>query len=100
MSLDGVVVICVSDFVFRFFLRYELAEECCDDDDAKVDFNDLKKSVLEELKMHDSFVQVLSLLSLLFGFVMIYLVMYSIISVIKSMLVTLESNTQFFDVLN
>lgn len=51
---DGFLQFCV------FGVRYELAEECCDDDDAKVDFSDLRKSVLEELKMHDSFVQVIS----------------------------------------
>lgn len=56
-------------YLVFFFVRYELAEECCDDDDAKVDFNDLRKSVLEELKMHDSFVQVNSFSSFSFGFV-------------------------------
>lgn len=38
--------------------RYELAEDCADDDDAKLAISELRKSVLEELKMHDSFVQV------------------------------------------
>ena len=42
---------------FRLF-RYELAEECADDDDAKAAISKLRKGVLEELKMHDSFVQV------------------------------------------
>lgn len=31
-----------------------MAEQCADDDDAKVGINKLRKSVLEELKMHDS----------------------------------------------
>lgn len=35
-------------------IRYEMAEECADDDDAKVGINELQKSVLEELKMHES----------------------------------------------
>jgi hypothetical protein len=47
-------------FIFCFSLeyRYELAEECADDDDAKLSISELRKAVLEELKMHDSFVQV------------------------------------------
>lgn len=40
------------------FCRFELAEECADDDDAKIGIGELRKDVLEELKMHDSFVQV------------------------------------------
>lgn len=40
------------------FCRYEMAEECADDDDAKVGICELRKNVLEELKMHDSFVHV------------------------------------------
>nr|GEW40481.1 bifunctional TH2 protein, mitochondrial-like isoform X1 [Tanacetum cinerariifolium] len=36
---------------------YELAEECADDDDDKVSISDLRRSVLEELKMHGSFCQ-------------------------------------------
>lgn len=35
-----------------------MAEECADDDDAKAAITDLRKAVLEELKMHNSFVQV------------------------------------------
>ena len=35
-----------------------MAEECADDDDAKAAISKLRKGVLEELKMHDSFVQV------------------------------------------
>lgn len=47
-------------FIFCFSLdyRYELAEECADDDDARISISNLMKAVLEELKMHDSFVQV------------------------------------------
>ncbi|XP_054788954.1 bifunctional TH2 protein, mitochondrial isoform X2 [Prosopis cineraria] len=41
----------------RYWNRYELAEECADDDDAKVGISELRKSVLEELKMHNSLVQ-------------------------------------------
>ncbi|XP_028791046.1 bifunctional TH2 protein, mitochondrial-like, partial [Neltuma alba] len=36
---------------------YELAEECADDDDAKLGISELRKSVLEELKMHNLLVQ-------------------------------------------
>ncbi|GMP68029.1 hypothetical protein CsSME_00027791 [Camellia sinensis var. sinensis] len=39
------------------FYMYKLAEERADDDDAKAVISQLRKSVLEELKMHDSFVQ-------------------------------------------
>ncbi|KAK9293333.1 hypothetical protein L1049_021325 [Liquidambar formosana] len=44
-------------FLKAFAQAYELAEECADDDDAKLAICELRKSVLEELKMHDSFVQ-------------------------------------------
>ncbi|GKA74630.1 bifunctional TH2 protein, mitochondrial-like protein isoform X1 [Tanacetum coccineum] len=44
-------------FLKCFAQAYELAEECADDDDAKVSISDLKRSVLEELKMHGSFCQ-------------------------------------------
>ncbi|XP_057963058.1 bifunctional TH2 protein, mitochondrial [Malania oleifera] len=44
-------------FLKAFAQAYELAEECADDDDAKVTICELRKSVLEELRMHDSFVQ-------------------------------------------
>lgn len=44
-------------FLKAFAQAYELAEECADDDDAKVGIAELRNSVLEELKMHDSFVQ-------------------------------------------
>ncbi|KAA8538965.1 hypothetical protein F0562_025657 [Nyssa sinensis] len=42
-------------FLKAFAKAYELAEECADDDDAKVGISELRNSVLEELKMHDSF---------------------------------------------
>lgn len=44
-------------FLKAFAQAYELAEECADDDDAKVSISRLKASVLEELKMHGSFIQ-------------------------------------------
>lgn len=44
---------------FVVIFRYELAEECADDDDAKLSISELRKGVLEELKMHDSFVKVI-----------------------------------------
>lgn len=44
-------------FLKSFAQAYELAEECADDDDAKVSISELRHSVLEELKMHSSFCQ-------------------------------------------
>ncbi|XP_031283834.1 bifunctional TH2 protein, mitochondrial-like isoform X2 [Pistacia vera] len=44
-------------FLKAFAQAYELAEECADDDDAKLSISELRKSVLEELKMHNSFVK-------------------------------------------
>ncbi|KAH9771372.1 Bifunctional TH2 protein [Citrus sinensis] len=44
-------------FLKAFSQAYELAEECADDDDAKLSISELRKGVLEELKMHDSFVK-------------------------------------------
>lgn len=35
-----------------------MAAECADDDDDKLAISNLRKNVMEELKMHDSFVQV------------------------------------------
>lgn len=35
-----------------------MAEECSDDDDAKATIRELRKAVIEELKMHNSVVQV------------------------------------------
>ena len=43
-----------------------MAEDCADEDDAKVVISKLRKSVLDELKMHDSFVQVGSLFCFFF----------------------------------
>ncbi|KAJ0781410.1 putative aminopyrimidine aminohydrolase [Helianthus annuus] len=40
-----------------FAQAYELAEDCADDDDAKVSIVELRKRVLQELKNHESFVQ-------------------------------------------
>ncbi|WCJ43740.1 hem oxygenase-like multi-helical [Euphorbia peplus] len=47
------------DFYFlkAFVHAYELAEDCADDDDAKLGITELRKGVLEELKMHNSLVQ-------------------------------------------
>lgn len=44
-----------------FAQAYELAEDCADDDDAKVSIVELRKSVLKELKHHADFVQEWSL---------------------------------------
>ncbi|XP_040869359.1 bifunctional TH2 protein, mitochondrial isoform X2 [Glycine max] len=44
-------------FLRAFAQAYELAEECADDDDAKLGICELRKAVLEELKMHNSLVQ-------------------------------------------
>lgn len=44
-------------FLRAFAQAYEMAEECADDDDAKFSISALRKAVLEELKLHDSFVQ-------------------------------------------
>ncbi|KAK6232905.1 Thiaminase-2/PQQC - like 3 [Theobroma cacao] len=44
-------------FLKAFAQAYELAEDCADDDDAKLAISKLRKSVLDELKMHDSFVK-------------------------------------------
>ncbi|XVE62697.1 hypothetical protein DITRI_Ditri06bG0140600 [Diplodiscus trichospermus] len=44
-------------FLKAFAHAYELAEDCADDDDAKIAISELRKGVLQELKMHDSFVQ-------------------------------------------
>ncbi|KAL7199437.1 hypothetical protein ACSBR2_021663 [Camellia fascicularis] len=40
-----------------YWLRYESAEDCADDDDAKIGISQLRKSLLEKLKMHGSFVK-------------------------------------------
>ncbi|XAR64888.1 Aminopyrimidine aminohydrolase [Bertholletia excelsa] len=44
-------------FLKAFAQAYGSAEECADDDDAKAAIGQLRRAVLEELKMHDSFVQ-------------------------------------------
>ncbi|ESQ37641.1 hypothetical protein EUTSA_v10002337mg [Eutrema salsugineum] len=44
-------------FLKAFAHAYELATECADDDDDKLAISNLRKSVMEELKMHASFVQ-------------------------------------------
>ncbi|XP_022719023.1 bifunctional TH2 protein, mitochondrial-like isoform X1 [Durio zibethinus] len=44
-------------FLKAFAQAYEMAEDCADDDDAKLAISELRKGVLEELKMHNSFVQ-------------------------------------------
>lgn len=49
LNADGLI------FYVYVDLRYELAEECADDDDEKDAITQLRKDVLEELKMHDSF---------------------------------------------
>ncbi|OVA02304.1 Thiaminase-2/PQQ biosynthesis protein C [Macleaya cordata] len=43
-------------FLKAFAQAYELAAECADDDDAKAAIFQLRNNVLQELKMHDSFV--------------------------------------------
>ncbi|KAL2325365.1 hypothetical protein Fmac_024423 [Flemingia macrophylla] len=44
-------------FLRAFAQAYDLAEECADDDDAKLVICQLRKAILEELKMHNSLVQ-------------------------------------------
>ncbi|XP_058770571.1 bifunctional TH2 protein, mitochondrial [Vicia villosa] len=44
-------------FLRSFAKAYESAEECADDDDDKLGLSQLRKEVLEELKMHDSLVK-------------------------------------------
>nr|DAD20078.1 TPA_asm: hypothetical protein HUJ06_021541 [Nelumbo nucifera] len=44
-------------FLRAFAQAYALAEECADDDEDKSAICKLRKSVMEELKMHDSFVR-------------------------------------------
>ncbi|XP_009771533.1 bifunctional TH2 protein, mitochondrial-like [Nicotiana tabacum] len=46
-----------SYFLKAFAQAYEAAEECTDDDDAKVGINELRKNVIDELKMHDTVIQ-------------------------------------------
>lgn len=44
-------------FLRAFAQAYEMAEECADDDDAKEAISHLRRDVLEELKLHNSFVE-------------------------------------------
>lgn len=44
-------------FLRAFAQAYEMAEECADDDDAKAAICNLRRGVLEELKMHNSVVE-------------------------------------------
>ncbi|KAI3796898.1 hypothetical protein L1987_39585 [Smallanthus sonchifolius] len=44
-------------FLKCFAQAYELAEDCADDDDAKVSIVELRNLVLKQLKHHDSFLQ-------------------------------------------
>ncbi|KAJ8649748.1 hypothetical protein MRB53_002771 [Persea americana] len=44
-------------FLKAFAQAYEMAEECADDDDAKEAIFHLRRDVLEELKLHNSFVE-------------------------------------------
>ncbi|KAJ6974833.1 bifunctional TH2 protein [Populus alba x Populus x berolinensis] len=46
-----------SHFLKSFAHAFELAEECADDDEAKLATSELRKGVLEELKMQNSFVE-------------------------------------------
>lgn len=44
--------------LFFFTVRYEIAEDCADDEDASSAISELKKAALKELKMHNSIVEV------------------------------------------
>ncbi|CAH9106541.1 unnamed protein product [Cuscuta epithymum] len=44
-------------FLNPFAQAFEVAEDCAEDDDAKIGINELKKITLNKLRMHDSFVQ-------------------------------------------
>ncbi|XP_058101366.1 bifunctional TH2 protein, mitochondrial-like isoform X2 [Magnolia sinica] len=44
-------------FLRAFARAYEMAEECADDDDAKMSISELRKAILEEMKMHDAIVE-------------------------------------------
>ncbi|GAU21891.1 hypothetical protein TSUD_33880, partial [Trifolium subterraneum] len=44
-------------FLRAFAQAYESAEECADDDDDKLGISQLRKAILEELKMHGSLVE-------------------------------------------
>ncbi|KAL5056916.1 hypothetical protein RYX36_028520 [Vicia faba] len=44
-------------FLCSFAKAYELAQGCVDDDDDKLGLSQLRKEVLEEMKLHDSLVK-------------------------------------------
>ncbi|KAI4370229.1 hypothetical protein MLD38_018599 [Melastoma candidum] len=44
-------------FLKAFAQAYSLAEECADDDEAKISITELRRDVMEELKMHHAFAQ-------------------------------------------
>ncbi|KAJ8540256.1 hypothetical protein K7X08_030175 [Anisodus acutangulus] len=44
-------------YLKAFAKGYEAAEECTDDDDAKVGLSEMRKNVIKELKMHDTVIQ-------------------------------------------
>ncbi|RAL43691.1 hypothetical protein DM860_014192 [Cuscuta australis] len=44
-------------FLKPFAQAFEVAEDCAEDDDAKIGINELKKVTLNKLKMHDSFAE-------------------------------------------
>ncbi|KAG6409398.1 hypothetical protein SASPL_127437 [Salvia splendens] len=54
LKLDTFRDYIAQDVVQKLCIRYEMAEECADDDDAKLGIAELRKNVLKELKMHDS----------------------------------------------
>lgn len=45
-------------YIYETNCRYEAAEECTDDDDAKVGISELRKNIVDELKMHDAVLKV------------------------------------------
>lgn len=59
LEIDGFRHYIAQDVYFlkAFAQAYELAEECTDDDEANIAISKLRKDVLEELRMHDSFAQ-------------------------------------------
>ncbi|XP_038992566.1 bifunctional TH2 protein, mitochondrial-like [Hibiscus syriacus] len=44
-------------FLNAFARAYELAEDCADDDDEKLDISKLRKKILDALEMHDTIVE-------------------------------------------
>lgn len=45
-------------YTYETNCRYEAAEECTDDDDAKVGISELRRNITDELKMHDAVLEV------------------------------------------